>query len=162
MFNSSASPAGTPEIHGQASNVTRRSVVTLPGLMVLVALTLSGCMGGWMGPMNPGMHGPAGPSRAQAPSSQPGAPELVVVATDFAFSPNELRISAGEVVNLTLDNRGRLYHDLTINGLGFVLAAESGELATGALMVPQPGRYEYECSVPGHAGAGMTGSLVVE
>jgi len=113
-----------------------------------------------MGPMHPGMHQPDG-NDPQAPSPVVGAPVLLIAATDFRFDPDELSIRTGQTVNLTLDNRGRLYHDLTIEDLGFVLTANSGERSSGALSVRQPGRYRFVCSVPGHAEAGMRGTLVV-
>ena len=130
------------------------------GATAITALALSGCMGGPMGPMRPGMHPPEG-NDARAPSPVAGAEEVIVIATDFSFDPDELSIRAGQSVNLTLNNRGTLYHDLTIEGLGFVLTASGGERGSGSLTVPEPGRYRFVCSVPGHAEAGMTGTLVV-
>jgi len=130
------------------------------GLALIMMLALSGCMGRPMGPMHPGMHQPDG-NDASAPSPVAGAEEVMVIATDFSFDPDEMSVRAGQTVNLTLDNRGRLYHDLTIEGLGFVLTANAGERSSGALEVLQPGRYRFVCSVPGHAEAGMTGRLVV-
>jgi len=130
------------------------------GATAITALALGGCMGGPMGPMRPDMHPPDGDD-ARAPSPVAGAEEVTVIATDFRFDPDELSIRAGQPVNLTLDNRGALYHDLTIEGLGFVLTANGGELGSGSLSVPEPGRYRFVCSVPGHAEAGMSGTLVV-
>ena len=131
------------------------------GAMVLVALIVGGCMGGPMGPMGQPMHGPARGNDTGAPSPRSGAVELVVVALDFSFAPAELRLAIGETVNLTLDNRGRLFHDLTIDELDFVLPAEAGSRSSGALTVLRAGRYRIVCSVPGHAEAGMSGVLVV-
>lgn len=129
---------------------------------VLVALAVSGCMGGTVGPFGPGMHGGGGGNDAQGPSAVPDAPELLVAATDFRFEPSEIRIAVGETVNLVLDNRGRVYHDLTIADLGFTIVAETGTRGSGAIVATMPGSYAVECSVPGHAEAGMTGTLVVE
>lgn len=138
------------------TGVARRAV-----LVLLPIATLTGCMGGPMGPMHPDMHGPPDDARPRAPAPEAGAPELVIVATEFGFDPDELRIRAAETVNLTLDNRGALYHDLTIADLDLVLTAEAGTRSRGALTVPQPGRYPFVCSVAGHTEAGMTGILVV-
>ncbi|MEO6577978.1 MAG: cupredoxin domain-containing protein [Candidatus Limnocylindria bacterium] len=128
----------------------------------LVALAVSGCMGGTVGPFGGGMHGAGGGNDAQGPSAVPDARELVVVATDFRFEPTDIRIAVGETVNLVLDNRGRVYHDLTIADLEFTIVAETGARGSGALVASQPGSYALECSVPGHAEAGMTGTLLVE
>lgn len=96
-------------------------------------------------------------------SSEPiaGAEELVVEAGDLWFEPSTIEIRAGDPVNVTLRNDGSVFHDLTIPDLDFVLEAEPGDAATGGLVVDQPGEYDFSCSVPGHAGGGMTGTLVV-
>jgi nitrite reductase (NO-forming) len=83
------------------------------------------------------------------------------VARDFAFSPNQVRVSAGGTVNLILANEGDTLHDITAPALRFRLEAMAGATATGVLTVPGPGTYEFFCSVPGHREAGMSGILVV-
>ncbi len=137
---------------------------TLAGLLLVGAVVVQACaatgMGGGM--MGGGMMGGQGSARENAPPPSVDAAEIVVVAGDIWFQPNKLRISAGETVNLTLDNQGAAFHDLTIGDLDFVLAANGGEGSSGALTVDVPGTYEFFCSVPGHAQAGMTGTLIVE
>ncbi|MEO8208445.1 MAG: cupredoxin domain-containing protein [Chloroflexota bacterium] len=96
-----------------------------------------------------------------APSPKADATEYVIVASEFAFAPNEIQIRAGETVNIVLDNRGAVYHDLTISDPSFVLTADPAGRSAGALTVAEPGRYRFICSVPGHEGAGMSGTLVV-
>lgn len=140
------------------------------GLVGLI-LTSTGWAAGPMGPrwmMGSGsmsqMHvwmngyGQQGPS---APAPSPGATVIRVVARDFAFSPSEIEIPAGRTMNVTLVNEGDLFHDITIPALGFGLSASSDTSASGALTPPNPGRYEFFCSVPGHREAGMSGTLVV-
>ena len=115
-----------------------------------------------MGPMHPGMPGFGDrPAVDSAPSPQPNAAEYVVVAGEFVFTPDEIEIRSGETVNVVLNNRGALFHDLTVPDLGFVLAADPGERSAGAITVQEPGRYPFICAVPGHADAGMNGTLVV-
>lgn len=92
----------------------------------------------------------------------PGAAAVEVVATDLQFDPTTVTITAGDPVNLTLVNDGRALHDLTIPALGFRLDADPGEQASGSLTVDEPGTYAFECTVPGHADAGMRGTLVVQ
>jgi len=120
---------------------------------------------GWVGPggmgsMHAWMHGSAGAGQT-APAPVPGADQVRVVARDFSFSPNQVRLAAGGTVNLVLANEGDVLHDVTIPALGFRLEATAGATATGALTVPRPGSYEFFCSVPGHQQAGMSGTLVV-
>jgi len=115
-----------------------------------------------MGSMHAWMHGASqGGQTAPAPVPVPGAREVRIVARDFSFSPNQVRLAAGATVNLVLANQGDALHDLTIPALGFRLEAPAGATATGALTVPRPGTYEFFCSVPGHRDAGMSGTLVV-
>lgn len=111
-----------------------------------------------------GEHRVSGGSGTDVPRSEPlpDAREIVVEAGDMYFQPRTIRLVAGEPVNLTVTNGGAAFHDLTIPELGFVVEVPSGTAATGGLVVEEPGQYPFECSVPGHAGAGMTGTLVVE
>lgn len=97
-----------------------------------------------------------------APPTIEGAEEYRIVAGDLYFEPARVTVPAGTAVNITLDNRGRVFHDLTIPELGFHLNADPGRSASGGLEAPAPGEYDFECTVPGHAQAGMTGVLIVE
>jgi uncharacterized cupredoxin-like copper-binding protein len=109
------------------------------------------------GGMHGGMHG-AG-DIAYEPIA--GAEELRIVATDFAFSPQQLTLSAGEPVNVTVVNDGQLFHDLTLDGsVELHINVEVGEEATSSLVIDQPGTYEAVCSVQGHRDAGMV--LMIE
>ena len=115
---------------------------------------------GWMSSMHAWMHGDGSGGRV-APSPSPGAAEVTVVARESSFSPSEVRVSAGDTVNLVLENQGSLPHDITIPALGFSLPAAPGATASAALSAARPGTYEFFCSVPGHREAGMTGALGV-
>ncbi len=97
-------------------------------------------------------------------SSQPipGAAELTLHADEFEFSPTTITADEDLPLNLTLVNTGSLLHDLTIPELGFRIAAAAGQRATGGLVPDRPGTYALQCSIPGHAQAGMTGTLVVK
>jgi nitrite reductase (NO-forming) len=67
----------------------------------------------------------------------------------------------GEPVNLTLINAGDLPHDLVIPDLGVHLAVAPGRQATTVREIDEAGSYQFLCSYPGHAAAGMTGLLTV-
>jgi uncharacterized cupredoxin-like copper-binding protein len=92
---------------------------------------------------------------------QPGADDLLVIATEFGFAPARLEALAGSAVNLQLRNDGALAHDLTIEDTGFRLVAQAGETAEALLPGLAPGEYRIYCSIPGHTAAGMAGTLVV-
>lgn len=112
-------------------------------------------MGGGMGSMMGGETG------RDADPPKVGADEKVVTAREFAFSPSTLEARSGETVNITLDNEGAMYHTLTVSALDFELRANGGDEVSGALTASRPGRYEFICAAPGHAGQGVTGVLVV-
>jgi plastocyanin len=104
-----------------------------------------------------GMHGRLG----DGGPTIPGAEEVSVKATEFAFEPDLIEVAAGVDFNLTLDNRGTVVHDLVIPEIDLHLAAGPGDSATVGVPGLAPGEYKFFCSVPGHAEAGMGGVLVV-
>jgi len=120
---------------------------------------MPGHMGGGMPGHMPGwtQGGPAG----NAPAAVASAPTLEVSALDFGFRPAQVRIRAGQTVNIALANRGAVLHDLTIPGLRFHLVAQAAQRVAGSLTATRPGTYEVYCSVPGHREAGMIARLVV-
>jgi len=137
---------------------------------LVVGLALLGAALGWAGPgwgwsgHDRWMAGHMGWSTidGSADPPVPGAATVEVVATDLRFAPTTITVTAGVATNLTLVNDGRVFHDLTIPTLGFTLDADPDEQSSGSLTVDEPGTYTFECTVPGHADAGMRGTLVVE
>jgi plastocyanin len=121
-----------------------------------------GAMPGHMSGMgnHMGRWGQSAPT-GSAPSAVAGAPTIEVTAVDFGLRPAQIRIRAGQTVNLALANRGVIVHDLTIPALQFHLAAQPGQRAVGSLTVPRPGTYDIYCTIAGHREAGMAGRLVV-
>lgn len=138
--------------------------VAILGSIATASLAGPGIGFGWMGPMHGGGYpdccGPGGNSSPSA-APIPGAPEVVVSATEFSFEPATIEVPAGQSVNLTLVNEGSTVHDLTIPALGVRVVAGPGQRATVGFLAPAPGKYEFLCTIPGHADAGMTGTLVV-
>lgn len=119
---------------------------------------------GWWAWHDPSMAAHMGWNQtAAAPTAPPasGAAEHLVEAGDLWFEPDRIEIEAGTTVNLALDNTGRAFHDLSIPALDLHLEARPGETSSTALRVPEAGTYEFTCTVPGHAAAGMRGELVV-
>lgn len=97
----------------------------------------------------------------EGPEEIPGARVVAVEAGDVYFRPDTIRVRAGEPVNITVTNVGNAFHDFTVTDLGVMIDVPAGTTATGGLTVYEPGEYAYECTVPGHAAAGMTGTLVI-
>lgn len=155
----------------------RRAALTLVAGLALSACAPTGTgggmggggMGGGMG--GGGMGGAAGGAgvgsgddghdEAEAAEPIPGARDVAVEAGDLYFEPDTLRVEAGESINITVTNVGDVFHDFTMTGLDFMIDVPAGVAATGGLTVDEPGEYAFECTVPGHATAGMTGTLVV-
>jgi len=164
----------SPDEHARRSGVlaetrTRRRRPT--GVLAIGAAVAAGLLlvvamwggAGWGWPDDLQMTGHmASTSSGTADAPVPEASTIEVVATDLRFDPTTVTITAGDTVNLALVNDGRAFHDLTIPALGFLLDAEAGGETSGSLTVDEPGTYEFECSVPGHAEAGMRGTLIVE
>ncbi|MBI3998367.1 MAG: cupredoxin domain-containing protein [Armatimonadetes bacterium] len=113
-----------------------------------------------------GRHPMSGPWWGPEGSGQPvppvaGARTIEIVATDFAFTPAEITVRAGEVVNIRLVNRGVTLHDIVIPAQEIWIVAPEGESAITAFRAGAPGTYEFFCSVPGHREAGMVGRIIV-
>ncbi len=99
----------------------------------------------------------AGVSSA-ATKAQHRTQTVAVTMTEFRFVFTPKTVHPG-TVSFRLANKGKLVHDLLIAGKRSALI---GPGKTGALTVTlHKGRYPYRCTVPGHADAGMKGTLVV-
>jgi Cu+-exporting ATPase len=91
------------------------------------------------------------------------AQQVRVVATDLRFEPDEVHIRSGGWVVITLVIEDPIFHDLEVEGLANVdVGARAGQTAKVRVRIDRPGTYGYVCTVPGHAEAGMVGTLVVE
>lgn len=149
-------------------------VVLLIGLLgvVISATGFAGPGRSSMGRMMDGMPGMMGGggrggmmdgrTERDAPPPRAGADQIAVVGDEFSFRPDEIRVRAGEPVNLVFRNGGGLFHTFTVEELDVDLRAAPGEGASGGLEGAEPGRYTVVCTVGGHAEAGMRGVLVVE
>jgi uncharacterized cupredoxin-like copper-binding protein len=85
--------------------------------------------------------------------------EITVHATEFAFDPDPIEVSAGVPVTIVLINDGVVEHDLTIDSVGLSIHADPGETARETVTFVA-GTYEVHCTVPGHHEAGMMTTLV--
>jgi plastocyanin len=88
---------------------------------------------------------------------------VTVEAPDMSFDPDEISASAGQDLEVTLDNTDGQTHTFTLDEADFEIEAAGGESETGTLTVPdEAGDYEFYCAVPGHREAGQVGTLTVE
>jgi uncharacterized cupredoxin-like copper-binding protein len=97
--------------------------------------------------------GPSVAARAHATGTA-----VTVTATEFHFKLSKTSVKHGSVT-FTLKNAGKLGHDFKIGGKK---TAVIGPGKTAKLTVTlKAGKQAYSCTVPGHAAAGMKGSLKV-
>jgi nitrite reductase (NO-forming) len=107
-------------------------------------------------------------SRAPQAGAAASAPAQMVSvrATDsLRFEPSSLTVNAGQPVQVTLTNAGQMQHDwsLTQGATQPVkIVANAGQTAVGTFTIQQPGTYTFICSVPGHAAAGMQGTITAQ
>jgi P-type Cu+ transporter len=91
------------------------------------------------------------------------ATKVRIVARGTAFAPTEVHVTAGRFVVLELVNEDPVFHDWMVEGIANVDApARPGQTSRIRFRIERPGTYLVRCSVPGHAEAGMTGTLVVD
>lgn len=88
---------------------------------------------------------------------------LAADPTALAFDKNELTAKAG-TVTINFENPSAIPHNVAIEKdgkelAGFAPIAESDKTVSADL---EPGTYTFLCTVPGHAQAGMEGTLTVK
>jgi plastocyanin len=108
-------------------------------------------------------EGSKGTSGSSAGAEASTTLKLAADPTELAFDKTELSAKAGQVT-IDFDNPSPIPHNVVIleNGkelAGFEPIAEGEESVEADL---EAGTYEFICSVPGHAPAGMKGTLTVK
>jgi nitrite reductase (NO-forming) len=114
-------------------------------------------MGGMSSAMPMGGTTAAGSPAAGAPIAAGG--DIAVDAFDLGFKPAVVAVAAAGAYPVTFHNTGSTAHDMTFAD-GTKLSAGAGATVQGTVTVPAAG-ISFECSIPGHAAAGMTGSIAV-
>ena len=98
---------------------------------------------------------------ASADESTASAAPITIEGVDIDWNPNEATIAANTDVTITVPNNGVAFHTFVIEELGIKLEIEPGQTQEVVVNAPA-GTYEFICDVPGHAEAGMVGTLIVE
>jgi nitrite reductase (NO-forming) len=107
---------------------------------------------------------PAAPAAVQSPGT--GADGSAVVGTielaavDIAYEQPHVMVPKAGAYEVKFVNKGTMGHDVTFAD-GTKAAAGAGETASVVVNVPAAG-LSFQCSVPGHADAGMRGEIMVQ
>lgn len=89
--------------------------------------------------------------------------QLSASPTKIAFDTTKLSAQAGKVT-IDFDNPSALEHDVAIeqDGKQIAISETIAKSKTSVSADLEPGTYTYLCTVPGHAEAGMEGTLTIE
>jgi uncharacterized cupredoxin-like copper-binding protein len=79
--------------------------------------------------------------------------------TEFAFAFSTPTVQAG-TIRFKVTNNGGIPHNLRINGRQ-TPNVDPGGTTILKVTFTMPGNYPYDCTLPGHAAAGMRGVLKV-
>ncbi|MEI6156222.1 MAG: multicopper oxidase domain-containing protein [bacterium] len=93
------------------------------------------------------------------PSASAAAGAITVEAFDLGFTVPTIDVASAGAYTVTFKNTGAAPHDVTLPD-GQTLAAQPGKVVTAVINIPAGGT-TFSCSIPGHAAAGMTGSITV-
>jgi plastocyanin len=111
----------------------------------------------------------------QSETSNDDPTEVTIVGKKMEFSPSEFSANAGDEITITFKNEGRLPHNIGVMKKGssvedfdkedLIVLSETiqgGNSIDVSFTIDNPGEYTFVCNIPGHARAGMTGTLVIE
>ena len=90
----------------------------------------------------------------------PDDPDVVVVAEDMAFDPDEVRVAAGEPVTIVIDNRDEgVNHNIHVEDAPAPnkTALERGVSQQSLTVTLEAGEYDFVCDIHPN----MTGTMVV-
>jgi uncharacterized cupredoxin-like copper-binding protein len=134
----------------------KKHVTALAALAAGTALFASACGGGG-GSESAGVERAAGGAEA--------AKTIRIAATDFAFKPNTVELSAPGTYTFVVANSGKTDHALEIDGPGVEEETKTigpGGEAQLTVDITEPGEYKIYCPVGGHRDLGMEGTLTAE
>ena len=106
-----------------------------------------------------------GPAASGAPTGSGAVAGLAgtveIEAFDLGFKPKTIEVAAAGRYAVKLANTGAMQHDLTLPDGTTTGAVDGGASGTVEVDVPATG-IAFLCSIPGHAQAGMTGTITVK
>ena len=147
-----------------------RTPMLLPIVILVTAALATGCSGstkptwtfppaGSAVPVGSAVPAPSSSSAAVVAAGAAGAVE--VSAFDLGFTPTTTTVNAAGRYAITLKNTGQITHDLTFPDGKTTGLVDAGKAAIVEVEVPLAG-LTFICSIPGHAAAGMKGTITVK
>lgn len=112
-------------------------------------------------PGTPGATPEGTPVSGTPAAAAGGSTSLDISMIDLAFEPKDASIAAGTDVTINVTNDGVLPHNYTIESTEFATQTFNGGVSEALVVNLPAGTYKVECTVPGHAAAGMVGTLTV-
>jgi uncharacterized cupredoxin-like copper-binding protein len=102
------------------------------------------------------------PAAATDPGQVGAAQSFDISVVEFAIDPGDVTATAGAPLTFNVSNDGQAEHDYTIDAGPQTETIPAGESATLEIAEGlDAGEYRVFCSLPGHADAGMEGTLTV-
>lgn len=80
------------------------------------------------------------------PVIAPQARTFQIDARQFAYSPSELKVNAGDTVTLQLVSTD-VVHGLYVDGYDFFIEADPGQTKTLSFVADKPGSFRFRCNV---------------
>lgn len=97
-----------------------------------------------------------------SPVATAGIKEFSVMASNFKFSMDEIRVKKGDTVRIIFKNEIGM-HDWKIDEFSVATKVlQTGQEETIEFVADKAGEFEYYCSVGNHRAMGMKGMLIVE
>ena len=88
--------------------------------------------------------------------------DFVLTATNFSFSPAEIKVKVGDTVRIKFAN-AEGFHDFKLDEFNVATKQiQTGISETVEFVASKAGSFQYYCSVGQHRVMGMVGSLIVE
>ena len=116
------------------------------GLLTVASIVLTACDGS---------------SATATPAAANGAVKTrEVQATSFKFTPRDVAFNVGDTVDFTL-SAADIQHTYTAKDLGLDIDVSPGKPVTKRVVLAKAGTFKVVCTVAGHEGAGMIGSIKV-
>lgn len=100
-----------------------------------------------------------GSSKAAEPTKTVVNGAITVDAFDVRFDVGVIKAAPGKLT-VKFENKGAMQHDFKIDGTSMQLKADAGKTGTGSVDLAK-GTYKFVCTIPGHEGQGMKGTVEV-